>query len=167
MYCKNCGAEVDSSAMVCLKCGVKVGDGNKFCAKCGYEHNPLATACVSCGHNIKDEKPVTTFKDAIKACFNKYATFEGRANRAEYWWWTLFCLIIGCASVAPVLGWILSLALLLPSITVTVRRLHDIGKSGLYYLICFIPLIGSIILIILCIQPSQEGENEYGANPNY
>ena len=156
MYCKNCGAEIDSSAMVCSKCGSKVGEDNKFSDNyCGNTINV----------DIK-EKPVTTFKDAVKACFNKFATFEGRANRAEYWWWTLFCFIIGWASITPILGWFIMLALFIPSLAVTVRRLHDIGKSGLYYLVCFVPLIGSIILIILCIQPSQEGENEYGVNPN-
>ena len=137
MNCKNCGAEIDASATVCEKCGQPT-----------------------------KEKPVSTFVEAIKTCFNKYATFEGRANRAEYWWWALFNLLIGILGVVPILGWIITIGLLIPSIAVAVRRLHDIGKSGFYYFLCFIPIVGAIILLILFLQPSQEGANQYGENPN-
>ena len=137
MYCKNCGAEIDANAAICPKCGKST-----------------------------IEKTSLTFGDAIKTCFNKYATFEGRASRAEYWWWVLFNFLVGLVTFVPVLGWIITIALLIPSIAVGVRRLHDIGKSGLYYLLCLIPLVGSIILLVLFLQPSQEGANEYGENPN-
>lgn len=137
MNCKNCGAEIDASATVCEKCGQPTKG-----------------------------KPVSTFVEAIKTCFNKYATFEGRANRAEYWWWALFNLLIGILGFVPILGWIITIGLLIPSIAVAVRRLHDIGKSGFYYFLCFIPIVGAIILLILFLQPSQEGANQYGENPN-
>lgn len=106
------------------------------------------------------------FTDAIKAVFSKYATFEGRARRSEYWYWALFCFIIGLLiGWIPVIGWLVSLALLVPGIAVAVRRLHDMGKSGWFYLLILIPLIGSIILIVMFCQDSQPGENEWGANP--
>lgn len=106
------------------------------------------------------------FIEAIKTCFGKYATFEGRARRSEYWFWTLFCFIVGCLlGWIPVLGWLISIALFLPGIAVAVRRLHDIGKSGWFYLLILIPLIGAIVLLVFYLQDSQPGENEYGKNP--
>jgi uncharacterized membrane protein YhaH (DUF805 family) len=67
----------------------------------------------------------------------------------------------------PIIGYIAGLALFIPGLAVAVRRLHDIGKSGWNLLLCLIPLVGAIILIIWYCQPSQEGDNEYGPNPNY
>ncbi len=97
----------------------------------------------------------------------KYAVFTGRARRKEFWWFVLINLII-----AIVLGWIsevlssiYSLAVLLPAIGVGIRRLHDTGRTGWWLLLSFIPLIGTIILIVFFAQDSQEGSNEYGSNP--
>ena len=107
-----------------------------------------------------------TFGDAIKVCFSKYADFNGRARRSEYWYWVLFSFLVGVViGLVPVLGQIVCLAFLLPGIAVSVRRLHDIGKSGLWYLLCLIPLVGAIVLIVLFCQDSQPGENKWGANP--
>ena len=103
------------------------------------------------------------FGDAIKICFKKYADFEGRARRSEFWWWYLFTFLVG---LVPYLGWIASLAFLLPSIAVGVRRLHDTGRSGWLYLLTLIPCVGSIILIIWWCEDSQ-GDNEYGPSPKY
>lgn len=175
MYCKNCGSELTPSAEICLKCGVKVGKGNTFCEKCGAKPDPLASICVACGHVLKNEDnknssnngPVDSFGGAIKTCFNKYADFEGRANRSEYWYWFLFNVLLGILSLAPLVAGIISLILFIPSLAVSVRRLHDIGKSGWWYLIGLIPLIGTIILIIFFLQESMEEDNEYGPNPNY
>lgn len=95
-----------------------------------------------------------SFGEAIKVCFQKYAVFSGRAKRSEYWWFQLFLfltsLIFSFFNFIPQVGIILSgicsLAFLLPSIAVTVRRLHDVGKSG--WLI-FLPLIGILFFIPL------------------
>lgn len=103
---------------------------------------------------------------------NQYADFNGRARRKEYWMFILFNVIFG--AVAGVVGGIIgteaiaglySLALLIPSIAVGVRRLHDIGKSGWMLLISFIPLIGAIWLIVLFATDGEPGVNQYGANP--
>ena len=102
-----------------------------------------------------------------------YATFTGRARRAEYWMFTLVNIIIAVilsalvaiADVLSILYVLYSLAVFVPSIAVGVRRLHDIGKSGWFILLGFIPLVGAIILIIMFCMDSQPGDNEYGANP--
>ena len=103
----------------------------------------------------------------------KYADFEGRARRREYWMFVLFNIIFAVAAgvVDSLLGLgfvvygAYALATLVPSIAVCARRLHDIGKSGWMMLVALIPLIGSIWLIVLLVTDSQPGSNEYGANP--
>ena len=115
-----------------------------------------------------------SFTEAIASCFKQYANFNGRARRSEYWFFTLFNLCVSAVvmvvqnAISSTLGSILSLAtlaLVVPGIAVAVRRLHDIGKSGWYYLFCLIPLVGGIILIIWYCQDSMPGDNMYGPNP--
>lgn len=168
MYCKNCGAVLNEGAVVCLNCGVKSGSGTKFCSNCGAQPDPLAVVCVKCGTPLKKvagqkSDGVDNFGGAISACFKKYATFSGRANRAEYWWFYLFVFLV---CLVPFLGWIAAIGLIIPSISAGVRRLHDIGKSGWNWLFNLIPIVGSILVIVWLCQPSQEGENKYGPNPN-
>ncbi|MFA6322030.1 MAG: DUF805 domain-containing protein [Candidatus Buchananbacteria bacterium] len=104
----------------------------------------------------------------------KYATFTGRAQRAEYWYFVLFNIIISLAAgiISTVIGddyntigFLYSLAVLIPSLAVAVRRLHDVGKSGWMLLICLIPIVGAIWLLVLMIIDSNPGENKYGPNP--
>ncbi len=109
----------------------------------------------------------------------RYADFNGRARRKEYWMFVLFNTIFAFAAMAldnvlgiamegigygPLYGLYL-LAVIIPSIAVGVRRLHDIGKSGWMMLISLIPLIGGIWLLVLFLTDGTPGENEYGANP--
>ena len=101
----------------------------------------------------------------------KYADFKGRARRKEYWMFFMFNFLIsiGLGMVdamlgTGVLGMIYALAILLPSLAVGARRLHDIGKSGWWLLIGLIPLVGLVLLYFL-VQPSQSENNEYGAPP--
>lgn len=82
--------------------------------------------------------PYMGFVDAIKVCFNKYATFTGRASRAEYWWWVLFTFVVGAlcsmfGHVGQYVSGVASLAFLVPSLAVAWRRMHDIGKGGGWY----------------------------------
>ena len=109
----------------------------------------------------------------------KYAVFNGRARRKEYWYYTLFNIIItivlavidsvaGSFSAATgigLLGGIYALAMLIPGIAVSVRRLHDTERSGWWLLIALIPLIGAIVLLVFLVQDSKPGQNQYGENP--
>lgn len=108
----------------------------------------------------------------------KYAVFRGRARRKEYWMFTLFNTLIsfavglvdGILSVITstdqsILSAIYLLAVLIPSIAATTRRLHDTGRTGWWQLIGFIPIIGTIILIVFLAKDSQPGSNAYGPNP--
>lgn len=118
------------------------------------------------------------FPDAIKVCFAKYAGFSGRARRSEFWFWVLFTIIVsvvasvldnlfGTATSAGggVVQGLASLALLVPSLAVGWRRMHDTGKSGAMYLIGIIPVIGWILVIVWAAQDSQPNQNQYGPSP--
>lgn len=112
------------------------------------------------------------------AALKKYTVFSGRSQRAEYWYFFLFNFIIstvlgfidraiisGSEVNIGILGLIFSLIILIPGIAVTIRRLHDIGKSGWMILISFIPIVGFIWLLILMVIDSNTGDNKYGPNP--
>ncbi len=108
------------------------------------------------------------FLNALK----KYATFDGRASRAEYWYFILFYLIIYVASIissgmmqSMILPIGIFLFFLLPSLAVTARRLHDINKSGWWMFISIIPFIGNIWLFVLTVTPGTQGPNQFGADP--
>lgn len=114
-----------------------------------------------------------SFVDAVKSVFSQYAGFSGRARRSEYWFFCLFNIIVSgilgvLGTAIPILSTVsllYSLAIFLPSLAVCIRRLHDIGKSGWFYLFAFIPLVGSIILIIWFCKDSEPGANQWGPNP--
>ncbi len=113
------------------------------------------------------------------AALKKYAVFRGRARRKEYWYFILFNLIITfvfgfidnlAGTFNPetgvgLMGGIYSLAVLLPSIGLTVRRLHDTDRSGWWIFISLIPLIGAIVLLVFMVIDGTSGENRFGANP--
>jgi uncharacterized membrane protein YhaH (DUF805 family) len=126
-----------------------------------------------------------TFTQAIKRFFTKYATFSGRASRAEYWWIVLFGFLVGLVIAIPggiignltqtaadqangqpgigflpfgILGIVFGLATIVPSIALAVRRLHDANFSGLFYLLTFIPYVGGLIVLIMNLMgPRPEG----------
>lgn len=107
--------------------------------------------------------------DPIK---DHYVDFEGRATRQQYWMFVLMSIVasiilaiidgaVGSAGVLPVL---FQLGILLPSIAIAARRLHDIGKSGWWQLVALVPLIGAIVLIVMLALKSEPGANKYGAS---
>jgi uncharacterized membrane protein YhaH (DUF805 family) len=102
------------------------------------------------------------FVTAIKTCFSKYADFTGRARRSEFWFFYLLTFVVGWI---PYIGWLASVALIIPSFSVGARRLHDIGRSGWWQLLSLIPVVGTIILIIWWAKEGLPGANEYGENP--
>lgn len=112
------------------------------------------------------------------SAMRKYATFSGRAPRKEYWMFTLIYVIIAIIAAVldifvfglgpesfGIIGGIVGIAHILPSISVGVRRLHDVNKSGWWYLLILIPLIGFLVLLYWMVKNSDEGDNQYGPNP--
>ena len=104
-------------------------------------------------------------EESIRVCFTKYATFEGRASRSEFWWFFLFQVIVMLVAgmVSDILYGVVALGLLLPSIAVGARRFHDIGKTGWLMLIGLIPVV-NLLLIYWFVQPS-DGPNAFGGAP--
>lgn len=118
-----------------------------------------------------------SFPQAVRTCLSRYATFRGRAPRSEFWWFVVFNLIAalvafvidgasfgfggGEDAVQPVSS-IMTLALFLPNLAVAVRRLHDIGRTGWWVLLSFVPLIGILILIWWYATRGEPGANAYG-----
>ena len=104
------------------------------------------------------------FTESVKTCLSKYIDFNGRAPRSEYWW---FALLTFALAFIPVIGWILRLALLLPSLSVQVRRLHDMERSAWWLLLLVPPItfIGVIVLLIMSMFPGTPGPNRYGPDP--
>ncbi|NHE59453.1 DUF805 domain-containing protein [Cyclobacterium plantarum] len=113
-------------------------------------------------------QPFDYYLDVLK---NKYAQFDGRARRSEYWYFVLFNVlvsigigIVGTFLDSNFLSMIYSLGVFIPGIAVAVRRLHDTGRSGLWILIGLIPIIGLIVLIVFMVEDSKP-DNQYGPNP--
>jgi uncharacterized membrane protein YhaH (DUF805 family) len=108
------------------------------------------------------------FGQAISVCLQKkYVDFSGRASRSEFWWFFLFQLLVLLVAslIHQFVYFVVALALFLPAISVGVRRLHDVGRSGWWLLLHFVPLIGTLVLLYWAVQPSQVGANEYGEPP--
>jgi uncharacterized membrane protein YhaH (DUF805 family) len=116
-----------------------------------------AAAGSSWGTAVSGPAPARTFWDAIKVCLTKYVDGKGRASRSEYWYFALFSFLVGIAT-----GGVGDILLLLPSITVSVRRLHDIGRSAWALAWVLLPIIGWIVLIVYAVRPGEPHTNVYG-----
>lgn len=124
-----------------------------------------------------------SFIDAIKSVFAQYVGFTGRARRSEYWWFALFSILVGIVARTldtvfdttmgsddalyrtGVIATIAGLALLLPSLAVAVRRLHDTDRSGWWLLIALVPFLGAIVLLVFMVLDGKPGANRFGADP--
>lgn len=110
------------------------------------------------------------FATSVKTCLTrKYADFSGRASLAEFWWFALFVFalrVVGHVVFRHGAMGMITLALILPMIAATARRLHDTGRSGWLQLLWIIPVIGWAILIYLAAQPGEPQANHYGAQPD-
>jgi len=113
------------------------------------------------------------FVDAVKAFYKNYFDFSGRASRSEYWWAYLGVIIL--FFVLGLLGGLLGeagmivlglfyLAIIIPSISIGVRRLHDLDKSGWWYLLCLVPIVSLILLVWFCMKGTT-GPNRFGPDP--
>jgi uncharacterized membrane protein YhaH (DUF805 family) len=116
------------------------------------------------------------FGQAIASGFANYVNFSGRATRPQYWYFVLFLFIVGIVAVLIDFGVfnatdigptnaIFTLATFLPSLAVTIRRLHDIGRTGWWVFLAFVPIIGIIVLIVWACQRGEAGPNAYGPPP--
>lgn len=130
-----------------------------------------------------------SFAESVRTVLSKYATFSGRARRSEFWWFALFVAVInivlsalaaalGGATPDPVTGQtsaggaavgilslLVGLALLLPGLAVTVRRLHDTDRSGWWWFIALVPFVGAIVLLVFELLPGTVGPNRFGPDP--
>lgn len=106
---------------------------------------------------------------AVRICLTeKYATFSGRAARSEFWWFALFAVVgnVVLGVLSAFLAAVFALGILLPGIAVAVRRLHDLDRSGWWYLLVLVPVLGSLLLIFgYYIHPGTEGCNRFGSDP--
>ena len=150
-----------------------------FCHSCGEENLSTAQFCGACGVGFLSagvtavlELPRVSFIEAVQTCLRKYFDFNGRATRAEFWWFFLFESIIsgiawGIDTATGSMGYLellVFLAFLFPGVAVGARRLHDINKSG-WWQLSGILLIPYILLIVWWIRRGNEGSNEYGPDP--
>jgi uncharacterized membrane protein YhaH (DUF805 family) len=101
------------------------------------------------------------FQEAVRVCFAKYVDFEGEASRPEFWWFFLFVGVVSfaLAVVSNKLSGLFSLAVLVPFIAVTVRRLHDTNRSGWWVLVWFVPVVGWLILVFLLVQEGDRPQS--------
>jgi uncharacterized membrane protein YhaH (DUF805 family) len=158
------------------------------CRTCGHDNPEAAKFCGGCGTNLISgevsvgaELPMVGFGEAISRGFRNYATFSGRATRAENWWWVLFTTLagimlfvvdtvtgtIGMFGDSGVLGQLFELAVLVPSLALGARRLHDINRTGWWLLLLFVIVIGWIVLIVWAIKQGDKGPNKYGPDPRH
>lgn len=133
-----------------------------FCRGCGKEIHESAPACPHCGapQTALAVEGSDKFFDLCMQPLRRYATFEGRARRKEYWYFFLVCILSGgvLAAIHPALYGLFWLGVLIPSLAVGVRRLHDTDRSGWWLIV---PIVG---FVFLCFE-GQPGPNRFGASP--
>ena len=166
-HCTSCGSQNDDGARFCSHCG-KAMSGSTLGASRYRPVSPGRTGDgMTLGYYVQG--------------FQRYADFEGRASRAEFWWFnlvlygiqiaiTVLGAVLGMFSsaletVSTVMLWVHGLGLFLPQLAVTARRLHDTGRSGWLMLLLLVPILGWIPLLIFLLQPSDAGPNQYGRGP--
>ncbi len=168
--------------MKCTACGKDNPDNAQFCGICGASMSESDDSDTGTG---TAELPMVSFLDAATLGFTRYVDFRGRSSRAEYWWWALFVVLVDIIAQAidtVVLGtdlWdtgllatVWELAVLIPSLALGARRLHDINRSGWWlaglfgYILLIIPgLVMTVLLIIWACKRGDTGPNKYGPDP--
>lgn len=151
-----------SDASICPSCGTQLQPTARFCPACGAARWPVTPG---------DGVP-RSFGTSIGICLRKYATFAGRAPRAEYWWFVLFEVLVQSAAnivdhalveTPPGLfGPLVGVVFLLPALAVGARRLHDIDRSGWWLLLYFVPLLGWLLLLVWACTRGTRGPNRFG-----
>ena len=160
--------------MVCRICQKDNPNEALFCSSCGAAVNGSAVNEIT-----YTEMPMVDFGAAIRLGFQRYTDFTGRSTRAEYWWWSLFTFIVSLILIPldaatgtfdetasmGLFGALFTVVTTIPSISVGVRRLHDINKSGWWILLWLVFVLGWIIVIKWAVEKGDKSVNKYGANP--
>lgn len=117
--------------------------------------------------NNNIESILTDYQQAILTCFKKFADFKGRARRSEFWYFELFCVLMSLAFsfISEDAATIAMIVTFIPNIAVSVRRLHDIGRSGWWMLIALVPIVGILLLLFWAAQEGELTTNTYGESP--
>ena len=198
-FCRSCGGSLSSApeppapetsaASAAFPGQGLAQDSITTCPRCSKVNEPASAYCFSCGlpfgkdsptqikgrNSSITESPIHWYIKALK----KYAVFNGRARRKEFWYFLLFDVIFSFASgvadnamgtvlegeIVGLLNGLYALATFVPGLAVSVRRLHDIDRSGWWLLLCLIPVVGIIVLLVWAVQDSSPGENRFGPNP--
>ena len=155
MNCPTCGKENESSA--------------QFCGICGTQLSSQPTTANQ--NDMGSPNPMVGFREAISLGFKNCLNFSGRATRAEYWWWILFGYIVLAIMVvayfmSDILGNILLyfwFGIWILSLPISIRRLHDSGKSAWWILFTIVPFGGIVLLVFFCL--SSDYANKYGPDP--
>lgn len=139
------------------------------------QSNPFQQTAIADNTNAYSQNCQYTFAEqpTLKNCYKKfwqnYTNFSGRARRSEYWFVVLANFLIAFVNIIPYVGQVLyslyALAVLVPTLALIVRRLHDLGKEWYYIFFLFIPIAGQIIMLVWLCTDSQVGANQFGANP--
>ena len=183
MFCPNCGAQIPDGTKFCTSCGASLEAAQQpqqqpqyqqpqqqYQQPPQYQQSQYQQQYQQQQYYQANSQPSVGFGEAIKLFFVNYTNFMGRATRSEYWWAMLFVFLVQL-TVSLIFWWtiflpiLVSLGLLIPELSICVRRLHDIGKPWPWILMGLIPLAGEIILIVYFCQPSVPG-NIWGPDPH-
>lgn len=185
MKCLACGYENIYGSTVCKQCGASLTaaapEPVRVAPAAPVEASVQSASPAPASSNVNAPKEVAAYPNELTFIpyigneqFNHFLRvlrrafdFNTRSSRAEFWWFMLFQILISVAIIIilPILSTLFSLIILIPSISVAIRRLHDIKKSGWWLCTIFIPLIGIILLIIFWIKASEQSSNQWGAIP--
>ncbi len=170
MFCPNCGKDLPENASFCPECGNKVTI-TKEQVYSPFDNGNYQSESYSFPQEeyVNPNAGKVDFVTAIKLFFQNYANFETRSTKTEYWWAFLFNFLVSSLSNTVRIGAgeinivasVVSIALLIPGLAISVRRLHDTGKSWTYMLINLIPVVGWILFIIQLCKDSDE-DNRWG-----
>jgi uncharacterized membrane protein YhaH (DUF805 family) len=170
-FCEECGQGLVPQPNVCKACGSPCAPDARFCPSCGVVLNSCPEA-----PRVADKATVSggtgmNFAQAINSGFSKYAKFDGRACRSEYWYWAIFSVVVSLVGSfidakldTNIVSLILGLGLLLPNIAINSRRLHDIDRTGWWQLLVF-TIIGTLLLLYWDLVRGTPGPNRFGADP--
>jgi uncharacterized membrane protein YhaH (DUF805 family) len=182
-FCGNCGENLMSTMQFCPNCGSKSfsnypvegpqastpsPQGVKISSAIGF-----GSQYTSAQNNAPFDRRALSLSEAVHNCLVKYFSVNGRASRSEYWWffatWIVLYFLLTFLSSIFEQFWILAISfyigVLVPSITSAIRRLHDVDRSGWWYLLIFLPLIGGIILLVWFCSEGTNGPNRFGPDP--